>query len=141
MEITRYRKFSTQSFYPSQMGEPEHHIQNDFCMAVRAGDRIFLRGQTGFDLDGNFRGLNDVAEQTEQACLNIKQLLNEAGSSMDNICKITVYLTDRDYRSQAYAVIAKHFQGVFPCSTGLVVKGLALPEMYVEIDVEAMAAE
>ncbi|WP_248923916.1 RidA family protein [Paenibacillus hamazuiensis] len=136
--IQRFRKFETAKFYPAHMGEKEHHVVNEFCMVVRAGDRIFMRGQTGFDLDGNFHGLNDVAEQTHNACRCIKRLLEEAGGSMNDVCKITVYLTDRSFRSTAYGVIAEHFKGVYPCSTGLIVSGLALPEMLVEIDVEAV---
>ncbi|WP_340025840.1 RidA family protein [Paenibacillus sp. FSL K6-1096] len=138
---TRFRTFKTEQFYPAGMGAPEHHVQNEFSMAVRSGRRMFLRGQTGFDLDGNFHGLDNVAEQTRQACRNVKQLLEEAGGSMQDVCKITVYLTEREYRSEAYAVIAEHFQGVFPCSTGLIVEGLALPELLMEIDVEAVIRE
>jgi len=147
MQIQRFRKFETKNFYPpknfqsSEAGETTHHIQNEFCMAVRAGNRIFLRGQTGFDLEGNFHGVGDVAVQTDMACRCIKQLLEEAGGTINDICKITVYLTDRSYRSQAYAVIGEHFRGVYPCSTGLVVQGLALPEMLVEIDVEAIVSD
>ncbi|MCL6442260.1 MAG: RidA family protein [Alicyclobacillus sp.] len=138
MEIQRIRKFSTKEFYPAHMGKPEHHIDNQFCMVVRAGNHIFMRGQTGFDLDGNFHGLGDVEAQADNACRCIKQLLEEAGGSVQDICKITVYLTDRAHRNKVYGVIARHFEGVYPCSTGLIVNGLALPEMLVEIDVDAV---
>lgn len=141
MEIKRYRKFETNKFYPSEMGEESHHIANEFCMVVRAGNHIFMRGQTAFDLEGNFHGENDVAAQTENACRCIKILLEEAGGTINDVCKLTTYLTDRSYRKEAYAVIAKHFKGVYPVSTGLVVNGLALPEMLVEIDVEAVISE
>lgn len=140
MNIQRFRKFETSNFYPKTMGEPEHHIKNEFSMVVRAGNHIFMRGQTGFDLEGNFHGVNDVAEQTHNACRCVKQLLEEAGGTIQDVCKITVYLTDRSYRHIAYGVIAEHFQGVFPCSTGLVVNGLALPEMLVEIDADAVVS-
>jgi enamine deaminase RidA (YjgF/YER057c/UK114 family) len=141
MSITRFRKYETKNFFPKHMGEPSHHINAEFCMAVRAGNRIFLRGQTGFDLDGNFHGVDDVAIQTDMACKNIKQLLKEAGGSIQDVCKITVYLTDRNFRNAAYGVIAEHFKGVYPCSTGLIVNGLALPELLVEIDVEVVLSE
>lgn len=138
MKIERFRKFQTQNFYPANMGEKNHHIKNDFCMVVRAGDHIFMRGQTGFDLEGNFHGEGDVEKQTENACKCVIQLLNEAGGDVKDICKITVYLTDRSHRSTTYGIIAKYFKDVYPCSTGLIVNGLALPEMLVEIDVEAV---
>lgn len=147
MKIQRIRKFETKNFYPPKNADPSegttapHFINNQFCMAVRAGNRIFLRGQTGFDLEGNFHGIGDVTKQTEVACQGIKQLIEEAGGKLTDICKITVYLTDRSYRSKAYAVIGEHLRGVYPCSTGLIVDGLALPEMLVEIDVEAIVSD
>lgn len=141
MEIKRYHKFETNKFYPSHMGEESHHVTNEFSMVVRAGNHIYMRGQTAFDLEGNFHGENDVVEQTENACRCIKQLLEEAGGKMEDVCKLTTYVTDRSYRKEVYSVIAKHFKGVYPVSTGLVVQGLALPEMLVEIDVEAVISD
>lgn len=141
MAHKRYRKFETAKFYPTSFGEESHHVTNEFSMVVRAGNHIFMRGQTGFDLEGNFHGIDNVIEQTENACRCIKHLLEEAGGKMEDVCKITTYLTDRAYRKDAYSVIAKHFKGVYPVSTGLVVQGLALPEMLVEIDVEAVISD
>ncbi|MFD2130030.1 RidA family protein [Pseudogracilibacillus auburnensis] len=138
MEIKRIRKFKTKDFYPAELGKPEHHIENELSMAVRAGNRIFLRGQTGFDLEGNFHGVGDVAAQTDMACKCVKQLIEEAGGTVNDICKMTVYILKREDRSKVYPVIAKHFKGVYPCSTGLIVSGFAMPEMLMEIDVEAV---
>jgi len=131
MPIERYRTFDWRAFYP------DVETPAGFAMAAKAGGFVFLRGQTGFDLDGGFHGAGDPAAQTEQACANIRQLLAETGLNINDVCRITVYITDRAHRQQVYAVIARHFAGVFPCSTGLIVNGLALPEMLVEIDVVA----
>jgi enamine deaminase RidA (YjgF/YER057c/UK114 family) len=108
------------------------------CMVVRAGNIIFLRGQTGFDLDNKFVGKGDAAAQADQAMRNVKVLLEEAGAKMAHICKVTTYITDRAYREPVYNVVGRHLKGVFPCGTGLIVNGLALPEMLVEIDIEAV---
>ncbi len=69
---------------------------------------------------------------------NVKFLLEEAGARLEDICKITTYITDRAYREPVYNTIGRHLKGVFPCGTGLIVNGLALPEMMMEIDVEAV---
>lgn len=135
MAHKRYRKFNTAQMYPDK------GMDNDLCMAVRAGNRVFLRGQTGFDLEGNMVGVGDPAAQTENAMQCVKTLLEEAGAKLDHICKITVYITDRTYREPVYAVIGKWLKGVYPCSTGLIVNGLARPDMVMEIDVEAMIPE
>ena len=132
MAHQRFRKFNTSSVYDG--GE----IANDMCMTVRAGNIIFLRGQTGFDLDNKFVGKGDAAAQADQAMKNVKILLEEAGAKMAHICKVTTYITDRAYREAVYNVVGRHLKGVFPCGTGLIVNGLALPEMLVEIDIEAV---
>jgi enamine deaminase RidA (YjgF/YER057c/UK114 family) len=69
---------------------------------------------------------------------NVAVLLDEAGARLEHITKITVYITDRAYRDPVYQAIGRHLKGVFPCSTGLIVKGLARPYMNMEIDVEAV---
>ena len=132
MAHTRLRKFNTKITYPEQS------LDNDLCMAVRAGNHIFLRGQVGQDLQGNMVGIGDAAKQAQQAMRNVKQLLEEAGSKLAHVCKITVYITDRAYREPVYREIGKWLKRVYPCSTGLIVQGLARPEWVMEIDVEAV---
>ena len=69
---------------------------------------------------------------------NVDMLLREAGSKLNHICKITVYLTDVRHREPVYRVIGKWLKGVYPVSTGLVIDGLARPEWVMEIDVIAV---
>lgn len=133
MPIERFRKFESQVFYPGS------RMNARFSMAVKAGGFVYLRGQTGFDFEGRFHGEGDAGAQAEQACRGIRALLEEAGATMADVLKLTVYITDRANREAVYAVIGRHFRDVYPCSTGLVVDGLALPEMLVEIDVVAYA--
>ena len=132
MTHQRIRKFNTAEMYPGK------GMNNDLCMAVRAGNRVFLRGQTGFDLDGNMTGVGDAAAQAENAMSCVKILLKESGAKLEHICKVTIYITDRSYREEVYEVVGRWLKGVHVCSTGLIVKGLALPEMVMEIDVEAI---
>jgi enamine deaminase RidA (YjgF/YER057c/UK114 family) len=132
MAHVRLRKFNTKDMYPDQ------RLDNDLCMVVRAGGIVFLRGQTGMDLDGKITGIGDPAAQTETAMRNVKLLLEEAGAKLDHICKITVYITDRAFREPVYRVIGKWLKGVYPVSTGLIVQGLAKPELVMEIEVIAV---
>ena len=135
MTHQRIRKFNTSEMYPDK------GMDNDLCMAVRAGNRVFLRGQTGFDLDGNMTGVGDAAAQAENAMSCVKILLEESGAKLEHICKVTIYITDRSYREEVYEVVGRWLKGIHVCSTGLIVKGLALPDMMMEIDVEAMIPE
>ena len=132
MAHQRFRTFNTREMYPEQT------LDNDLCMVVRAGNHVFMRGQTGFDLDGSFHGVGDAAAQAEMAMSCVKRLLEEAGSELDHICKITVYLTDPRHREAVYNVVGRWLKGVYPVSTGLVVQALAKPEMLMEIDVDAV---
>ena len=132
MTHTRLRKFNTKDAYPEQS------LDNDLSMVVIAGNHIFLRGQTAMDLDGNIVGIGDAAAQAENAMACTKILLEEAGSKLEDICKITIYITDRAYREPVYRVVGKLLKGVYPVSTGLIVNGLAKPEYLMEIDVEAV---
>jgi enamine deaminase RidA (YjgF/YER057c/UK114 family) len=135
MAHQRFRRFNTSLYYKKQT------VANEMCMAVRAGNHVFLRGQTGFDLEGNFVGLGDAAAQAEQAMQNVRVLLEEAGAKMEHICKITTYITDRAWREPVYAVTGRHLAGIAPVGTGLIVNGLAIPEMLVEIDIDAVIPE
>jgi enamine deaminase RidA (YjgF/YER057c/UK114 family) len=130
----RIRKFNTRDTYPDQK------LDNDLCQAVVArGRTVFVRGQVGQDLDTAVSvGVGDAAAQAEQAMSNIKQLLGEAGASLDQICKVTIYLTDPRFREGVYRTIGRWLKGVYPVSTGIVVAGLARPEWLVEIDVIAV---
>ncbi|EHD20175.1 MULTISPECIES: RidA family protein [Brenneria] len=133
MAHTRIRSFNTKKTYPEQ------NLDNDLCQAVVAGNMVFLRGQIGQNLDTRESvGIGDVAAQTEQAMSNIKMLLEESGSKLEDICKITVYLTDIRYRETVYNIMGRWLKGVFPVSTGLTIAGLARPEWWVEIDVIAV---
>ncbi len=132
MTHQRFRKFNTKAMYPEQS------LDNDLCMVVRAGNHVFMRGQTGFTLDGDFVGVGDAGAQADNAMKCVKQLLEEAGARLEHICKITIYVIDPRYREAVYRVIGEHLKGVYPVSTGLVVQALARPEMLMEIDVDAV---
>ena len=89
MSHVRLRKFNTRDVYPDQK------LDNDLCMVVRANNTVYLRGQTAMDLDGKIVGIGDAAAQAENAMKCAKVLLEEAGARIEDIVKITIYITDR----------------------------------------------
>ncbi len=135
MAHLRIRKFRTNSYYGNQK------LGIDLSMAVRAGNHVFLRGQTGMAFDGSVVGIGDAAAQAEHAMKCVKILLQEAGAKLEHICKIHIYLVDPRYREPVYQVVGKWLKGVYPCSTGLIVSALARPELLMEIDVDAVIPE
>jgi enamine deaminase RidA (YjgF/YER057c/UK114 family) len=117
----------------------KQNLDNDLCQAVVANRTVYLRGQIGQDLDTRESiGIGNAAAQAEKAMANIKMLLEEAGSSVEHIVKVTIYLTDIRYREAVYRVVGRWLKGVFPAFTGLVVTALARPEWVVEIDATAV---
>src|SRR5690242_14742947 len=103
-------------------GFAQQAIDCDFCMAVRAGDHVLLRGQTGTDLNEKMHGAGDAVAQAEQAMENVGLLLNEAGAGMSNVTKATVFVTDRAYLSGVTKVVQRRLAGVTACFSALVVK-------------------
>jgi enamine deaminase RidA (YjgF/YER057c/UK114 family) len=134
MTHERLRKFNTRDSYPEQQ------LDNDLCQVVKArGTMVFLRGQVGQDLATSASvAIGDAAGQAEQAMANVEALLAEAGARLEDVCKVTIYLTDPRYREPVYRTVGRWLKGVFPVSTGLVVTALARPEWLVEIDVIAV---
>jgi len=134
MTHQRYRKFNTRETYP------DSDLNNDLCNLVKAkGDILFVRGQVGIVLEtGESVGVGDPKIQTNQAMQNISDLLQEADSKLEHVCRIQVYITDRAYRDPVYDAMGKWFKGVFPCATGLIVQGLWRPEWVVEIEATAV---
>ncbi|MEG6507641.1 RidA family protein [Methyloligella sp. 2.7D] len=134
MAHVRLRKFNTKDTYPEQ------NLDNDLSQGVVArGTTVFLRGQVAQDLDTRESlHIGDAGLQTRKAMENIKMLLEEAGSSLDHVCRIVVYLTDIRYREDVYREMGQWLKGVYPCSTGIVVDSLARPEWMVEIEATAV---
>jgi enamine deaminase RidA (YjgF/YER057c/UK114 family) len=131
---TRIRPFNTRDTYPEQK------LDNDLAQAVVArGTMIFLRGQCPQDLDtAKDIGSSDPAAQTHKVMQNIRQLIEEAGGTMEHLCKVVVYLTDIRHREAVYRTMGEYIRGVHPVSTGVVVTALARPGWLVEIDATAV---
>ena len=119
-------------------GFMQQAINCDFCMAVAAGDQVILRGQTGTDLNEEMHGAGDAVAQAEQAMDNVAVLLDEANASVKDVVKATVFVTDRAFLGGVSDVVLRRLDGVVPCFSALVVKGLASPELLMEVDITAV---
>lgn len=129
----RLRKFETNQWYRGTQ-----QLGSQLCMVVKAGDWLAIRGQTGHDLKGDFHGLGDPAEQTEQAFRNLAVLMGEAGAVKEDICKIKVWVTDRAYLEPVMRVVGQHMTGIPVVVNQVVINGLARAHMDMEIDVYAV---
>lgn len=105
----------------------------------QVGDLLFLSGQAAIDEQGQVVGPADFDAQLQQVFVNIDRLLHAAGSSRDQIVKVTIYLTDMQNFPKIVQARKIYFESPYPADTIVEVKALALPDLMVEIDVIAVA--
>jgi enamine deaminase RidA (YjgF/YER057c/UK114 family) len=130
----RVRSYHTNA---ARYGLSGQALECGFCMAVRAGSHAHLRGQTGMDLNEQLQGLGDAAAQAEQAMENVRVLLGEAGARMEDVVKARLYVTGRAYLQPCTQVLARHLAGARCAFSSVVIKGLAAPELLMEVDIVA----
>ena len=103
-----------------------------FSPAIRAGDYIFVSGQVGF-IDAGGKEVEGIGAQTRQCLENIKQVLEAAGSSLNDVVKVTVFLGHADHFAQMNEVYQSYFPKDYPARS-TVVTGPVMPNMLVEIE-------
>ena len=104
---------------------------------VSGGRAVFVAGQIPWDEEGNTVCKGDVAGQTRQVFANIAAVLAEAGGSLDDVVKITVFAADIRYRDAINRVRTETFGEPYPASTQVAVASLVDPEWLVEIEAVA----
>ena len=106
----------------------------------RVGDLIFLSGQAAIDEAGQLVGIGDFDAQADQVLANIDRVLRAAGSSIERVFKVTIYLTDvRNFPK--IVELRKRWGEPYPADTIVEVRSLALPALEIEIDVIALAGD
>ena len=109
-----------------------------YSHAIRIGKTVYISGQIAHDQNGKLVGSGDAKAQAEQVYQNIKAILENCGGTMQNIVRITTYVTSLAYRPIMVEVRAKYFPKDPPASTFLVVSSLADPAFLVEVDAVAV---
>jgi 2-iminobutanoate/2-iminopropanoate deaminase len=80
-----------------------------YSHCVKAGNFLFIAGQVGVDMaNGKLKG-SSIREQTEQALMNMANVLKAAGSSMEHVVKTTVFISDFKDFEEMNKVYAKSF--------------------------------
>lgn len=94
-------------------GSPFEEVAG-YSRAVVDGRWVFMAGTSGF---ANGQIAEGVLEQTEQAFTTIKAALAEAGSSLADVVRVHVYLTDPTDFERIAPILGKHFKGIRPANT------------------------
>ena len=114
------------------------HKPPTYSHVVKAGNTLYLAGQTALDVDGNLVGPGDVVAQAEQVFKNLRDVLEAVGSSLADIVKINTYLTDPASVPLIREVRRGFFPGPQPAATLVVISQLARPEFMVEVEAVAV---
>jgi len=106
----------------------------------RVGDLIFLSGQAAINEAGELVGVGDFDAQADQVFRNIARVLESAGSSLERVIKVMIFLTDMSNFPKIVA-LRERWGEPYPADTIVEVKSLALPGLELEIDVTALAGD
>ena len=95
-----------------------------YSQAIKAGNLIFCSGQVPIDPKTDAFVAGGIKEQTRQALTNAQAILNEAGASLSNVVKTTVFLADMDDFADMNSVYAEFFTQPYPARSAVAVKKL-----------------
>ena len=102
------------------------------------GKVLHIAGQVAQDATGALVGKDDIRAQTRQVLENIRTVLAGVGGTMDDVARVTVYVTDMSGLAQIHEVRGQYFRRPYPASTLVEVKRLVKPEYLIEIDAVAV---
>ena len=108
-------------------------------VAVRAGRLVFASGQVARGVDGQLVGRGDIRAQTRKVLENTRAVLAEAGATLDDVVKVTVFVTNiAEHFSAIHEVRAEFFSSDYPASTLVEISRLVDPDMLIEIEAVAV---
>ena len=117
---------------------PDPYEPFRLAQGYRVGDLLFISGQAAIDDDGGLVGIGDFDAQAEQAFRNLDRALRAGGSSLANVVKVTIYLTDMRNFPKIVELRGRWFTPPFPADTIVEVRSLYSPDAMIEIEAIAV---
>ncbi len=105
------------------------------------GPFVFVSGQVPIDGEGRTVGHGDILAQGRQALDNVRALVEAAGGRMDDVCFLSLYVTDISNYHRFGELRREYFHDPFPASTVIGVTGLAEPDWLIEVEAIAYVPE
>jgi 2-iminobutanoate/2-iminopropanoate deaminase len=121
--------------------EPDWYEPFRIALGYRVGDVLVLSGQAAIDQSGAVVGVGDFDAQAEQVFKNLELVLAAGGARMEDVVKVTIYLTDMSNFPKILELRERHFSPPYPADTIVEVSALALPELMIEIEAIAVLGE
>ena len=107
-----------------------------YSQAIKAGQTIFISGQIPLD-PGTMNIVDeDIRAQTHRVFNNLAAVVRESGGNLDDVVKLTVFLTDLSHFAVVNEVMAEHFNPPYPARAAV---GVAALPKGVPIEIDAIA--
>lgn len=107
-----------------------------YSQGIIDGDTVYVSGQGPADPDSREVEVDDIQEQTVQTLENVSAVLEAAGTSLDNVVKATVFVTDMDNYGDVNEVYGEYMSDPYPARSAVEVADLPI-DIGVEIEVIA----
>jgi reactive intermediate/imine deaminase len=119
--------------------DPDPYEPFRLAQGYRVGDVLVISGQAAIGADGNLVGVGDFDVQAEQAFANLDRVLRAGGSSLANIIKVTIFLTDMANFPKIVDLRGRYFTPPYPADTIVEVSSLYSRDAMIEIEAIAVA--
>ena len=110
-------------------------------MVEAKGKLVFISGMTARRPDGSIAGIGDITEQTRQVCENIKAAVEAAGGTLDDVCRVDVYVRNMEHFDTIHKVRREYFKPPAPASTMVEVCKMTSPDYLIEINAIAVLSD
>jgi 2-iminobutanoate/2-iminopropanoate deaminase len=119
--------------------DPDPYEPFRLAQGYRAGDLLFISGQAAIDERGRIVGVGDFEAQAKQTFENLDRVLHAGGSSLRNVIKVTIFLTDMTNFDRIVELRGQWFTAPYPADTIVEVRSLYSPDAMIEIEAIAVA--
>ena len=131
---------------------PKHEVTSDairkpigvFSQATvveAKGKLVFVSGMTARRPDGSIAGVGDIEVQTRQVCENIKAAVEGAGGTLQDVCRVDVYVRNMEHFDAIHKVRREYFNSPLPASTMVEVTKMVSPDYLIEINAIAVVPD
>jgi len=126
-----------QQITSAKLRKPNGHFSQATAIAAQ-GKLVFISGMTARVPDGSIAGPGNIEVQTRQVCENVKAAVEEAGGTLDDICRVDVYVRNMEHFDIIHKVRREYFTGIVPASTMVEVCKFTSPEYLIEMNAIAV---
>ena len=126
-----------QQIVSGRLRQPSGHFSHATAIEAR-GKLVFISGMTARKPDGSIAGIGDIEAQTRQVCENLKAAVEAAGGTLDDICRVDVFVRNMEHFEHIHRVRREYFKPPAPASTMVEVSKMTSPEYLIEISAIAV---